>query len=309
MPRAHTCSELLAEGTARLREAGVDRPRFEAELLLGHVAGLRREKLLLSAQKPVPAAWQAGFLRAVTRRAGGEPYAYVVGHKEFMSLDLLVSPHVLIPRPETELLVELGLRFLRESWFLEGSPSDPRGPLAIDVGTGSGAVALALAHGLPGLRVLALDVSEAAAAVAARNAARLGLADRVTVLVSDLLTSPELPPPGTADLVLANLPYVPAGVFGKLAPGVASFEPRLALDGGPDGLSLIRRLVPQAADIIRPGGACALECGPEQCTLLAGLLSRSGFAGIQVHRDLAGRARVVWGIRDGQGHQGTGGRG
>jgi release factor glutamine methyltransferase len=288
--RSVTCSEALQDATFRLRESGVERPRFEAELLLAHVSGMKREEILLSGETPIRPEWRSAYGRAVQRRAGGEPFAYVVGHKEFMSLDLVISPHVLVPRPETELLAELGCKFL----------AGKEGAVAVDVGTGSGAVALALAHTLPGLRVLAVDVSTAAADLAAHNAARLGLTDRVKVIVSDLLQSPDLPPPGTADMVLANLPYVPTGVFGKLAPGVANFEPRLALDGGPDGLELIRRLVPQAADLLRAGGACALECDPDQCTLVTELLRDSGFAEIEVCQDLAGRARVVWGIKDGQ---------
>lgn len=294
MPGAVTCAGLLAEGTARLRESGVERPRFEAELLLGHVAGLRREQVLLLGDAAVVAAWRAPYARAVARRAGGEPFAYVVGHKEFMSLDLLVSPHVLVPRPETEHLVELGLEFLSRTGTGRGAP------VAVDVGTGSGAVALALAHFNPLLRVLAVDVSPDAVAVAKANAERLGLAGRVRVIVSDLLTSLELPPAGSADLVLANLPYVPTSVFEKLAPSVAHFEPRLALDGGPDGLSLVRRLLPQAQRLLRPGGACALECDPNQCTLLTELLRHAGFAETEVYNDLAGRGRVAWGIKDGQ---------
>ncbi len=290
-----TGADLLAQGTARLREAGVDRPRFEAELLLGHISGLSREQVLTLRDAPAQPAWPAAFASAVSRRAGGEPFAYVVGRREFMSLDLQVSSHVLVPRPETELLVELGLCYLSR----RAGEIAPEGLLAVDVGTGSGAVALALAHYCPAAKVLAVDVSPEAARVARANAERLGLAGRVLVLVSDLLESPDLPPPGSADLVLANLPYIPSGVFGKLAPGVAHFEPRLALDGGPDGLALIRRLVPQALLLLRHGGACALECDPDQCTLLSELMRQAGFDQVEVRNDLAGLARVVWGIKVG----------
>lgn len=295
MTDPRTYSDLLQEGASLLREARLARPRLEAEVLLAHVAGLRREELYTRGEERPTQPVLAAYAAALGRRASHEPLAYIVGHKEFMSLDFEVTPAVIVPRPETELLVETARRFLAAR----------AAPRAIDVGTGSGVVGLTLARLLPELRLWALDVSPEAVRVARRNAERLGVSGRVEILVSDLLSSPGLPPQGTVDTVVANLPYVRSGVLSSLAPEVATFEPRLALDGGTDGLRIIGRLLPQAWQALMPGGACGLECDPEQCTLLTEHLHQAGFERTEVHRDLAGRGRVVWGVKGGQADPGA----
>lgn len=290
---------LVSSGAAELRAAGVDLPRLEAELLLAAALGCTRERILAHPEQPAGARAAGAYRRLVLRRAGREPLAYLVGRREFMSLDLEVTREVLVPRPDSELLAEQALAWLR-AWpggnAAAAAPARP--PVVVDVGTGCGALALAVAHGAPAAQVWALDLSPAAASLAARNAARLGLAGRVRFLVSDLLaglTGPDAPPDfDRADLIIANLPYVPSGIIDSLAPEVAMHEPRLALDGGADGLDLIRRLVPQAAAALRPGGALGLECDPDQAGAVVEMLGAAGFTGAQVRCDLAGRERTVW---------------
>lgn len=281
---------LLREATRQLRAAGVERPRFEAGLLLAHVCGVRHEDVLAGLPGPVPGRLAARFRQVVGRRCGGEPFAYITSCKEFMSLEFRVSPEVLVPRPETELLVETAIARL----------SGLARPMAVEVGTGCGAVAVALAKALPAVLVWAVDISPGAVGVAKDNVARHGVGERVSVVRGDLLAAPGLPPAGSVDVVVANLPYVPAEVFGRLAPEVALHEPRLALDGGEGGLEVISRFLPQAAGYLPPGGACGLECDPGQCTLLTELLRQTGFESTEVCPDLSGRCRVVWGVRGGQ---------
>jgi len=288
-----TSGRLLAPAVDELRNAGIASPRREAELILAAVLGIRREALVIEPETTVPAAAATRFRRDVRRRAGQEPLAYITGHKEFMSLDLLITPDVLVPRPDSESLVETALVDL-------GGRRRRGSKLQVaDVGTGSGAIGLAVAHYCPWTQVWAIDISPSATTVAAANAARLGLADRVHVLVGDLLSAPGLPADLTFDLIVANLPYVPGSAIDGLAPTVSLFEPRLALDGGEHGLALIRRLIPQAVARLGSGGALGLECDPDQCTLIAQELAAAGFAGIQIVPDLAGLARNVWGIRSG----------
>lgn len=297
---------LIREAAGSLRSAGVEPARREAELLLQATLGLRRERLIAEPHLPVATADAVSFRCAVERRARHEPLAYITGHREFMSLDLIVSPAVLIPRPETEVLVEGALSLLGVDPAAVGAGArDSLGrrrlaaaarPAVVDVGTGSGAVALAVAHYCPSATVWAVDISAGAAAVARANAARLGLEERVSIHVGDLLEVDGLPTGRAFDLVLANLPYIPEGRLECLASEVSAFEPRLALDGGDDGLRQIARLIPQAARHLRPGGALGLECDPEQCTLLSGYLASAGFAATQVLSDLAGRGRTVWGF-------------
>jgi len=253
---------LLAEATRRLDGGS---PRLDAEVLLGHVLGVDRARLVMDAASvPAPDA-VAAFQTLVARRCAGEPVAYLVGRREFRRLTLCVDRRVLIPRPETELLVEVALGL-------------PAGARVLDVGTGSGAVALALADERPDLEVWGSDVSADAVAVARGNAARLGLA--VEFIVGDLLV-------GEFDAVLANLPYVEDGCV--LPRDVAGFEPAGALFGGPDGLDIVRRLIEQLYAV----RWVALEVGAGQAETVSALLAAAGFARVERHRDLAGIERVV----------------
>jgi release factor glutamine methyltransferase len=260
--------DALTRATARLAEAGCDTARLDAELLLAEVLGVDRGRLLIDAGEPVEARARERFEALVARREAREPVAYILGRKGFRYVTLEVDRRVLVPRAETELLVEVGI-------------SLPTGARVVDVGTGSGAVALALKDERPDLTVVGVDVSADALDVARANAARLGL--DVDFLLGDLLQGID----GPFDAVLANLPYVAEGV--GLPPEIAHYEPPTALFGGPDGLDAIRRLVAMAEGV----RLIALEVGLAEA--VSTLLKRTGFRAIEVLRDLAGRERVVVG--------------
>ncbi len=261
----------LRGATTALSQAGSPTPRLDAEVLLAAVFDADRAALVLRAGDALATADEAAFAGLLARRERGEPIAYLTGRQWFRRLELHVDPRVLIPRPETELLVEVGLEL-------------PRGARVADVGTGSGAVALALADERPDLRLTGTDISTDALAVARANAVRLGLT--VEFRHTDLLDSSDW------DAVLANLPYVADGAP-ELAPDVARYEPSLALYGGPDGLDVARRLLGLAAAV----PVVALEVGFDQAAATEALLRAAGFAAIERRRDLAGHDRVLVGRR------------
>jgi release factor glutamine methyltransferase len=262
--------EALTASVDALRAAGIDDPQLDAELLLAEATGWDRARLAADpdAEIPPPAARRFGEL--VRRRLRREPVAYILGRKGFRYLELAVDPRVLIPRPETELLVELAL---------ELQPGR-----VLDLGTGSGAIALAVADELPDCAVTAVDTSAAALEVARANAERLGLADRVRFLEGSLPSEAEF------DLVLANLPYVAETDWPSLQPEVTEWEPREALLAGPDGLDAFRTLLTNSAR-----GIVALEVGEGQAGPVGEMLRESGFGSIEVRADLAGIERVVIG--------------
>jgi len=260
----------LATGRDRLAAAGCDTPGLDAELLLAEVLGVGRARLVIDRGEMLPEAAWARFAELLVRREAREPVAYILGRRAFRRLELAVDRRVLIPRPETELLVEVGLEL-------------EHGASVLDVGTGSGAVALALKDERPDLRVVGADVSPDAVDVARANARRLGL--DVTFVVADLMGGVSV------DAVLANLPYVADAA--PLPPEVARYEPRGALFAGTDGLDVIRRAV---AAVGGPTvGLLALEIGPEQADDVSALLWDAGFASVGVRKDLAGLERVVVG--------------
>jgi release factor glutamine methyltransferase len=261
---------VLRDATSFL-SATSDTPRLDAELLLAFVLGVDRARLVVEARRELDPALVARFDALVARRAAREPVAYIVGRKEFRRITLSVDPGVLIPRPETELLVEVGL-------------SLPSGASVVDVGTGSGAVALALKSERPDLDVWGTDVSSEALAVARENGLHLGL--EVRFVRADLLSGLS----HRFDAVLANLPYVASGA--QLPPDVARYEPAGALFAGEDGLDVIRRLVAQASEV----PLTALEVGFDQARAVAALLAPCTNS-IEIVRDLAGHERVVVGRR------------
>ncbi|MCC7354951.1 MAG: peptide chain release factor N(5)-glutamine methyltransferase [Anaerolineae bacterium] len=243
----------LGEATERLAVAGVDEPRLDAELLLSHHLGLTRVALVAHPDRLLAPAEIASLTALLARRAGREPLPYILGTREFFGLHFAVDPRVLIPRPETELLVERALLLV--------SRRQPSQPLRIaDVGTGSGCIAVALATHLPNANIYATDVSAGALAVAQKNAATHGVESRVRFLLGDLLS----PLPQPMHLIVANLPYVARQEWDMLSSEVGYYEPRPALDGGPDGLDLVRRLLAQAPAYLLPGGALLLEIGAGQ---------------------------------------------
>jgi len=281
--------EALAQAAIQLKHDGVESPRFDAELLLAHVLDANRAAVLAHPDRRLTPKQLTRFRNLVARRAGREPLAYIVGHREFYDLDFVVDARVLIPRPETELLVELALQLARDPGRRWPSPLS-----IVDVGVGSGAIAVTLAVHLPEATVYALDDSADALAVTAENARRCGVADRVHCLQGDLL-SPlfEGGQPEPPALITANLPYVATDEWQALPPEIRDHEPRAALDGGPDGLDAIRRLLAMASHL-RAGGAILLEIGASQGTVVTAL-ARQHFAQATVRlvQDYAGLDRLV----------------
>jgi release factor glutamine methyltransferase len=273
----------LDVGTTVLREGGIREARVDAEWLLAEALGIARGRLVLHGQQALREPAAARYVQSLRRRLAREPVQHIVGTQAFRDLTLTVSGDTLVPRPETELLA---------GWAVERLPrTEPS--LAIDLGTGSGCIACALAAERPRARVLAVDVSARAVAVARGNATALGLAGRVSVVESDLFAAL---PPVRADLVVSNPPYLPREILGALPPEVSQYDPALALDGGPDGLDLIRRIVDAAPAWLAPAGWLLLEtAGGAQVEAVAALLQARGFAGIETRPDLAGIVRFAGG--------------
>jgi release factor glutamine methyltransferase len=288
---------LLAEATRQLTAAGIDMPRLDAEVLLAHVLGVGRTGVLAHPDAPVGDGSASTFRRLVARRLAGEPVAYLRGIREFHGLAFSVDPRVLIPRPETEQLVNLGFERVRA--ILTSAPRPPGVPeiRVWDVATGSGAVAVALAallrrRGyLDEVRLIASDISADALMVAIENAVAHGVADRVELVRGDLLDVPDRIP---VELLLANLPYVPTADVAGL-PAEVRAEPALALDGGPDGMGLVRRLLAGLPEVLLPGGRALLEMGADQSELMLAAVEDAlpGAWTVVIHRDLADRPRIA----------------
>ncbi|MHB8171134.1 MAG: peptide chain release factor N(5)-glutamine methyltransferase [Thermincolia bacterium] len=280
----YTLQKLLRSGVEELRRAGVENPRLDAEVLLIHLQGWTREKLYLHLYDSVGLDLQSRFRELVDRRVEGVPVAYLTGYKEFMSLEFTVTPHVLIPRPETELLVERIIDYL--------TANAPQG-LVVDVGTGSGAIGVSVAKNLSEVAVVALDISGEAIKVARLNATSHGVDGRIKFIQSNLLKESPQELAGHVDWIAANLPYIPSGDVPHLPMEVADFEPNLALDGGCDGLELYRRLIPQAQDFLKPGGWLGMEIGPGQGVPLLAALAGDCWLEAAIINDYAGLERFV----------------
>lgn len=290
-----TIGELLAPAVERLRAAGSDTPRLDAELLLARAVGTDRTGIIAHPEAPVGPGVASAFATDVERRAAGEPVAYIRGLKEFHGVAFATDSRALIPRPETEMLVDAGVDEVLAR--LASGAAARRGERirVVDVGTGTGAVAIALAIALRRRRVLdavhiaAVDISPDAVALARENAAAHGLLDAIDIRLGDLVG----PHDGPFDLVLANLPYIPSATVDTLG-GSADHEPRLALDGGPDGLAVIRRLLAILPSVLAEDGVALLEIGSDQREAAAEA-AHDAVAGadVDVQPDLAGRPRVV----------------
>ena len=276
-------TEALRRGTRLIQSTGSDEARLEAELLLMHAIKTDRVHLYQRLQDELPARASDYYQRLLDRRLVHEPTPYIVGHKEFFGMEFEVTRAALIPRPETETLVELIIAFARERY------GDSRFT-AVDVGTGSGVIAIALASELPNARVIATDVSKRATAVARRNAERHDVATRIEFVDGDTLQPVE----GRAEIIAANLPYVTTEDWLAAPPEIREWEPRRALDAGVDGLRCIRRLFRQAPQKLARNGALFAEIGDRQGAAARSLAAEAfPEAEVEVRPDLAGRDRVI----------------
>jgi len=283
-----TLAALRAAAIDRLREVGVPSPEADADLLIGHVLGFSRgqvqAKALISA--PLDVEQRLAIIESLERRATREPVQHITGRAGFRTLDLEVGPGVFVPRPETEQMVQYAIDAL-------AAVASPQ-PLAVDLGSGSGAIALAMAREVPHARVVAVENSPAAFVWTTRNVRRLG-DDRVRLVFGDLADAvPELD--GTVDVVASNPPYIPRGAVPR-DPEVRLFDPAHALYGGVDGLDAVRAVSTTALRLLRPGGTLVLEHGELQADEIAVLLKADGWSAIAHHRDLLGRDRTTTALR------------
>jgi release factor glutamine methyltransferase len=272
---------ILHRATRDLTAGGSPSPRLDAEVLLMRFLGIDRLQLCLQPERELSQEEAAGFARWVGRRSLGEPVAYILGEKEFWSLRFEISREVLIPRPETECLVELLLRFYR-----------PRGEglRILDIGTGSGAIAVVLARELPAARVVATDISAGALSVARRNAFSHSVADRVDFFQGDLFAAVS----GNFDIICSNPPYIPDVPYGLLPAGIRDFEPRGALIAGPDGMDFHRRIIREGAHRLKAGGRIFLEIGEGQRDQVEALFREEGcYRDIDCRKDYGGTDRVA----------------
>jgi release factor glutamine methyltransferase len=279
-----TVRRVLGFTTAHFDKRSVDAPRLAAELLLAHVLGVDRVRLYTDLDRPLQKEELAAYRALIARRVEGEPVQYLTGRRDFYGRTFQVDSRVLIPRPETELLVEAVLRALPEG----GTPR------LLDVATGSGCIAVTLAAERPEATVVATDVDAGCCALARANAEAAGVSARVDVREGDLFTP--VAPEATFDVVVSNPPYVRTGELGGLQAEVRR-EPRLALDGGPEGLSVLVRVVEGAFAHLLPGGLLALEIGEEQGAAVRDLLQSHGYAAVHIEPDLERRDRMAFGTR------------
>jgi release factor glutamine methyltransferase len=291
MTKTWTVLEIIDRGKQYLAEKGFENARLETELLLGHTLSLPRIDLYLNYDRVLREEELARFKSFLRKRLAGEPVQYVIGTAAFMFAEFEVNPAVLIPRPETEAVTEAALRVIGEVTADAGG----RDVLVADIGTGSGVIAVTLAQKLPHATVHATDSSGAALAVAEKNARRAGVADRI-VFSQGTFFAPleEKKLAGRLSAIVSNPPYVPSGEIAALPAEVRDFEPREALDGGPDGLDSLRIIAQDGPRFLTKGGAMVLEVGDGQAGDVAGMLRRS-VGNAEILKDYAGRERIVVG--------------
>lgn len=303
-----TVIEVIQRSTEFLARKGVESPRLQAELLLGHLLHMPRMKLYLGFERVLTPAETEDFREMIRRRGAREPLQHIVGSTSFCGLEMAVNRHVLIPRPETELLAESAWTFLNQRSGGGGAgpsepgpsargdervPSTPAGaePQVLDFGTGSGCLAIAVAVKVPGARVTALDVSREALELARANADRHGVAGRIEFVQGDSLAS--VAAGACFDLVVSNPPYIPTAEIATLEPEVRDFDPRVALDGGADGLDYYRRLAVEAGSRLAAGGRMMLEVGDGQAETVSAIVSEQKWVVERVVEDYTQRPRIL----------------
>lgn len=278
-----TVLELLNKSASYLAAKGSSSPRLDAELLLSDVLGCSRIQLYVGFERALEESEVDAYRQAIMRRGRREPVAYIRGRREFLGRDFQVASDTLVPRPETELMAETGIK------ALEGA----QGPNLAELCCGSGAPGISVALECLGSRLLLSDVSEGAIDIARRNIEMHGLAERAEAVQSDLFSSWPASLEGGFDLIMANPPYIRTGDIESLAPEISVHEPRIALDGGADGLDFYGRIVEGALRWLKPGGTLVLEMGSGQAKSVCGMLEKAGYGGISVRKDLSGVDRVA----------------
>lgn len=278
-----TLGGTLRAARSRFAEAGVENPGLDARLIVEHFSGTTRTDAIISPERPLSESVSIAIEAAIQRRLGGEPVHRILGFREFYGLKFSLSPETLEPRPDTETLVDLVLPFVREVTGREGTCR------ILDLGTGTGAIPLALLSQVPQAVAVGADISEGALATARQNAEQLGLADRFTALESDWFSKIS----GSFHLIVSNPPYIRSNEIDALQPEVSGFDPLLALDGGDDGLDAYRIIAAGVAAHLEPGGKVALEIGFDQRTSVADIFGKAGYALVAAGNDLAGNDRVL----------------
>ncbi|MEK7851656.1 MAG: peptide chain release factor N(5)-glutamine methyltransferase [Deltaproteobacteria bacterium] len=294
-----TVLKIIQWTTEYLKGKGIENPRLNSEVLLTHLLKLDRVGLYLNYDRPLSKEELSSFREIVKRRGAREPLQYITGHQEFWSLDFKVTPDVLIPRPETEILVEEAVKVIRGQW---PGASESRSPIILDLCTGSGCIAISLAHELKDAVVYAVDASDAALLIARENSERHGVKDRVIFLSGDLYKAMENRPlttdhrPLLFNFVVSNPPYVKSGDIPNIQPEVRDYEPRIAVDGGQEGLDFYKKIVSGALQYLLPGGCLMVEVGEGQAAAVSGMMRETGsFEPVSTVKDLAGIERVVKG--------------
>jgi len=283
LTETRTIGQEMETAMAKLAQAGVDTPQLDAEVLMAQIIGEQRVYVITHPDRVLSEDEQHRYREAVTRRANREPLAYITGKREFWALSFEIVPGVLVPRPETEVLIEAVLSTLRAR----------ENPLIADIGAGSGIVAVTLAYELPDAIVYATDISPVALDITKKNAARHQVELRVDVIEGDLLDPLPDEVKGKLDAVVSNPPYIPSDEIGRLQPEIAIFEPREALDGGVDGMYYHRRILETSKEWLKPGGWVHIEIGIGQGEAVSSYARELGYKNIRITNDLAGIERVV----------------
>src|SRR6266404_270731 len=281
-----TVLEIIKRSTDFLARKGVDSPRLQTELLLAHLLGLPRMKLYLNFERALVASEVEAFRGLIQRRGQREPLQYLVGSTSFCGLEIALNQHVLIPRPETELLAERGWQFLSQL-----STTNSQLSTALDFGAGSGCIAIAMAIKSPGAQVYALEICSDAIVVARQNAERHGVVERIEFFEGDGFAV--LPEALAFDLIISNPPYIPTAEIESLQPEVRDYDPRQALDGGPDGLDCMRRLAREGAAFIKPDARVMLEFGEGQAEAVREIFTQQKWIVEGIVADYTRRPRIV----------------